>query len=187
MFWVCFERELVLTYRLRNYTSSSGIENVILIFKCYNNAYISAWSICEWTCNPGEAKRTGKSGVVHGEAGEQTDRHAWAVWGKEGEESSPAGESACIQEAWVVFESDYHWWYYHQFWGLHGYECPSHTLLEWNGLLFGRYVPVFRKNLLPSSWSTLKMEAAILFSVLVAESQNISQHRLKTLILYRVF
>jgi hypothetical protein len=47
-------------------------------------------------------------------------------------------------------------------------------------VLSGRYIPVFQKNLLPSSYSTLKMEAAILFSVLVAELQNIFQHLLET-------
>ena len=52
-------------------------------------------------------------------------------------------------------------------------------------MLFDRYVPVFKKNLLPPSLSTLKMEAAIPFLVLVAELQNISQHLLETSIFKR--
>jgi hypothetical protein len=103
-FYLFLECVLKKNLFLRTYwgpeTACSGIQSLVMICKSYKNAYILAWSVCKWACDIGEEERSGKSGVVHGEVGEQVDRHAWLVRGEEGEESSAAGESAYIPVAW---------------------------------------------------------------------------------------
>lgn len=158
-----------------------------MILRRYSHPYISAWSICEWTCNTSEAKRSGESGVVNGEAGEQAGRHAWPVWGEEGEESAPAGESTRIQVAEVAFESYDRWELHCPVWVSHGHECPSHSQLECDAVWFGRHIPVFQRDPLPLSLATLKIGAAVFFSVLVSDLQNIFQHSSDTLILHRIW